>query len=81
MIARGDAGADTCQHDNPRLVTSQEGVTEDHRQLGRAEWHMLTLCGLTLLSVNSSHAFFQPEQALIDLCTFCLAVFVVSDAV
>lgn len=42
---------------------------------------MLALCGLTLLSVNSSHAFFQPEQALIDLCTFCLAVFVVGDAV
>lgn len=39
---------------------------------------MLTLRGLAALLVQSSHAFLETQEGLVDFCTFCLSVFVIA---
>ena len=61
MIGRAAPRANAGKHDDLGFLSLQERISQDHGELGGAEGHMLTLSGLPLLSVQSSHTFLESK--------------------
>jgi len=81
VVSAGASRADTSQHQDFYFFTRLEGITQHHRQLGATERHMLTLNALDFCGVNSSDTFFKPQERLVDLSTFSLSIFIITDTV
>ncbi len=60
---------------------SDERISENHGQLTLSERDVLPLRGLSSLSIQGSDALFEAEERLVDLCSFCLSIFIVAHAV
>ena len=75
MVRRGGSWVDTGDHDNLRISRFQEGVTENHCQLGGAEGHV------GAASVKGSDTLFERKQTLVDFSSFHTSLSVITLAV
>ena len=81
MVGGAHAGADARQHDDFDFIVSQEGVTENHRQLRLPERDVLALAALCLRLVKGTDALLEAKQRLVDFGTLELSVLVITLAV
>ena len=72
MVTRRRTRVDTSDHDDLTLVRVQEGVTEDHSELGCAERHMRAA------RVQSSDTLLEGQQTGVDRGTLHTSLAIVA---